>query len=634
MQRSRRLLGALTLGVLGLLAACGADEAADADRTPGTEDDETPLPNPTTRDQVPDSGYVGPDDPVKPSDPPIGTPGTFDDGEFDVETVIDTTKERRRISPFIYGVNSFNVSRLPADVLASVSFVRRGGDRGNTYNWETNLSTNSIEQQPQSNDLHLVEHLSPGDQAKPGAFDLDMIARTRAAGVGAMVPFVLHDYVAKVPAGDLDWQNWSVGGGERDGFFARAFPVKPTALSTSPNPNDDAVYSDEHFAFLKAKVGDDLYLPGQRQVLVGIDNEPDIYAYNFPYLQAGSGFAIRAPDTNNVVGNLVDGIEFTNEKFLPFAKRVKELEPTARIVGPTHYHYDGYTNWEDTMPGYGNDNWFMDTFLDLVKAESDRVGKRLLDIWDFHWYPQGYVDGEMVEWVNPNEPAGAANAARRAARVDAIVQSPRSYWDHDYDEGSWVSGHTNGPTYIIERIQKHLAEHYPGTPAGISEYFPGGCGHIASGLGVADSLGIFMRMGVGLAAMWQHCYGQDSIEQLRYAFGAFKLLRNADGNRLRFDDTVVPVTHPDAEKAATSVYAGSDDKPRMTVLVVNKRGAARRIALRAFHSAELKSVDVYRIDAANPSPVLAQQDRLAKLNAWIYEAPPFSASMLVFKTAP
>jgi hypothetical protein len=585
--------------VLVLVAACGDDAALDSTATPADRD---------TRDPPSDTD-------APPSDPPIGEPGSFDASEYDVETIIDTTKERRRISPLIYGVNSFNVGSLPADLLASVSFVRRGGDRANTYNWETNLSTSSTEQSTQDSDYTLVEHLPLSDRATPAALDVDMITRTRAAGIGAMIPFVLNDYVATVQAYDLPWRSWTAAAGQRDSFFDRLAPVKPSALSATPNLDDGIVYSDEHFAFLKTKLGN-IYDAGPTQVLVGIDNEPDLYADNYPYLQAGSGANLLGP-SGNIVGKVVDGLQFTNEKFLPFTKRVKELAPGAKIVGPSHYHYDGYTTWEEKMPQFDDRNWFMETFLDLVKTESERIGKRLLDVWDMHWYPQGTIDGQLVEYVPPTT----------AARVDAIVQSPRAYWDHDYDEGSWVSQHTGGPTYILERIQTRLAAHYPGTPVGVSEYFPGGCGHIASGIGVADSLGIFMRMSVGLAALWPDCA---AAGQLTYAYGALKLLRNADGRGLRFADTVVPVKHPDTDKALTSVYAGSDDKTRMTVLVVNKKPSPRTIALRAYHSAALKTVRAYRIDAASPNPTLAGEASLTKLNAYLYAAPPLSATMLVF----
>ena len=263
-----------------------------------------------------------------------------------------------------------------------------------------------------------------------------------------------------------------------------------------------------------------------------------------------------------------------------------------------------------------------------MKTESADVGKRLIDVWDFHWYPQGAVGGQLVEYVDAN----ASTAARTA-----VLNSPRGFWDDAYDENAWYTDgdHTNGPAMILRRAQDHLAAHYAGTPVGVSEYWPGGCNTIYSGLGVVDTLGIFQRMNVALGAMWPDCEGPAS--ELRYAYGAFRLVRNADGNGLKFASTFVPVTNPataaveKAELALSSVYAGSDGKESITALIVNKKDTSRRFALRAWHSAPLRTVDIYRIYAASPNPVHVRTDTLTKRNAYLHAAPAFSATLLVFE---
>jgi hypothetical protein len=272
------------------------------------------------------------------------------------------------------------------------------------------------------------------------------------------------------------------------------------------------------------------------------------------------------------------------------------------------------------MPQYsstGDGHWYMDDFLAAVKTAGEATNQRLLDTWDFHWYPQPKKDGTFV-WALDDSVRPLTSD-----EIDAIIQGPRSYWDHDYDEGSWITrDHLMAPTWIIERLQQRIAADYPGTHLGVSEYFPGGCAHISSGLAVADSLGVFARMGVHLAALWPTC------SSLEFAYGALELLRNADGKGTRFADTVVRVEHP--EKVESSLYAGSDDAKRVTVLVVNKTNANRRMGLRFFHDAKLTNVDVFRIDAAHSDPYPAEHDALTKKNAFAYVAPPMSAAMLVF----
>lgn len=562
------------------------------------------------RDELRDPGTAPP---AATSPPPLftGDPDDFAAGEVDVVTVVRTASDRKPISPLIYGINTITGAARPAADMAAVTFVRRGGDRANAYNWETNASNGSF-MNGFGNDMYLAIGLATPNA--PAALDLELIARNRAAGRGTMVPFVLNDYVAGPLGGNIPYDN--PGGWNRAQYFKRVGLVKPTAFATTPDVSDGFAYTDEHFAFMRGKFTGDIYAPGPTQVMVGIDNEPDLYAFNFPMLQLGGGAPLFAP--NGVqIGTRVTGTEFT-ARFLTFARRVKTLAPDAVIVGPGHYHFDGWTTWHASMPEYASrGKWYMDDFLMTVKTASDAFGKRLLDTWDFHWYPQTLSDGVYVWDLD--------HSARplTAKEIDEIVQSPRSYWDHDFDEDSWITrDHLDGPAWIIERLQRRIDLAWPGTHLGVSEYFPGGCAHVSSGVAVADTLGVFARMGVHLAAMWPAC------DRLEFALGALALLRNTDGKGLRFADTVVRVEHP--EKVETSVYAGSDDRRRVTVLVVNKTTASRRVGLRAFHDAKLGSVDVWRLDAAHAKPHLAAQEKLTKTNAYAYAAPPMSATLLVF----
>lgn len=608
-RRGARKAAATALLIGGAVVAinvtsCGADEAAppSASANDGGElDASTPV---ITNDGSP-----------PPPPMPVGDPDDFAAGEVDVVSIVDTTKDRRPISPLIYGINKIT-GAAPLDKSTGVTFVRRGGDRANTYNWETNVSNGSWSNDFGS-DLYLATALT--DQNAPGAVDLALIGSNRELGRGAMVPFVLNDYVAGPISGSIPYDN--PGGWNRDQYFDRVELVKPTPFAASPDLKDGKVYTDEHFAFLRSKFQEDIYAPGPTQVLVGIDNEPDLWSYNFPMLQAGSGDTLYA-ENGVEIGNRVTPEEFT-ARFVQFAKRVKTLAPLSHIVGPSHYHYDGWTSWHDSSNGYStaaDGKWYMDDFLAAAKNESATFGARLLDTWDFHWYPQPLKDGTYVWDLDDSRRPLTKD------EIDAIVQGPRSYWDHDYDEDSWITrDHIKGPAWIIERLQQRIAAAYPDTHLGVSEYFPGGCAHISSGVAVADTLGVFARMGVHLAAMWPVC------DRLEFAMGALKLLRNADDKGARFADTVVHVEHP--EKVETSLYAGSDDSKRVTVLVINKTDASRRVGLRLFHSAWLTQAAVFRIDAEHAAPHLAAQEQLTKKNALAYAAPPMSATLIVL-TAP
>ncbi len=588
---SLSVLGVILGGALLGVTSCGVEPAASPPGSTGGEDGGTN-----------DDAFKG----------PVIEPDAIAKSDVDALTEVHTPKNRKAVSPLIYGINDLTQKDFPPAVLDSVTFIRRGGDRANSYNWETNVS-NGSHSGGFANDLYLVERLPDTDA--PAALDLDLIVRNRKAGRGTMVPFVLNDWVAGPVSGAVPFDD--PGGWDRPRFFRKVGIVKPGPYAARPDLGDDMVYTDEHLAFMKAKIGEDIYAPGPSQVMVGIDNEPDLYAYNFPMLQDGSGDDLFT-ENGVKVGKRVTGSEFT-ARFVTFAKRVRELSPKAQIIGPSHYHYDGWVSWHGSMSQYSaNGRWFMDDFLETAKKESDASGKRLLDTWDFHWYPQ-HMERETYVWDLDD-----SRRALTQAEIDHVLQDTRTYWDQSYDEESWITSadHLGGPAFILQRLREHIDAAYPGTKLGVSEYFPGGCAHIASGIGVVDSLGIFARMGVHLAAMWPTC------DRMEFAYGGLELVRNADGRGLRFASSVVAVEH--AEKAESSVYAGSDDPNRVTVLVTNKTRAERRIGLRLFNTVKLAKVAIHRIDAEHASPTLAGEERLEGTNAYVYVAPAYSATLLVF----
>jgi mannan endo-1,4-beta-mannosidase len=586
-------------------AGCGADNGDGGGSSSGGTSGGTSSGNTPKDPQSPDN-----------PDAPVIEPDGFADGENDVVTNIKTKEERKPISPLIYGLNGITPAQQPPEVLAAVSFVRRGGDRGNAYNWENNVSNGAFDNN-WANDLYLAETLP--NTSDPAAVDIALLKRNRAGGRATMVPFVLNDYVSGPVSGNIPWDkaNWLT---TRAQYFKKVGLVKPTAFTPTPNLSDNMVYTDEHLQFLRDKFPGEDIMTGPNQLLVGIDNEPDLYHYNFPMLQEGRGEDLFAESSGVKIGKRVPGDEFT-ERFLKFAKRVKEMAANATIVGPSHYHYDGFQSWHSSMPQYTDDGrWYMDDFLQATKKESEATGKRLLDIWDFHWYPQTMSRGtyvwdldDSVRKLTPEE-------------ITEIVQGPRSYWDKEYDEKSWITtDHLRAPAFILLRLLERINKEYPGTKLGVSEYFPGGCAHISSGIATADSLGIFARQGVALAALWPTC------GRLEFAHAALKLMRNADGKQLRYAETDVKVEHP--EKVESSVYASTDsDSKRVTMLVINKQqDKARKIGLRLFHTAQMAKVAIYRIDADHSSPNLVGEESLAKKNAFSYEAPPMTASLLVFR---
>ncbi len=87
---------------------------------------------------------------------------------------------------------------------------------------------------------------------------------------------------------------------------------------------------------------------------------------------------------------------------------------------------------------------------------------------------------------------------------------------------------------MLERI----ADRYPGTKLGMTEYNFGVGDHISGGLAQIDALGVFGREGMYLANYWGDGAGNGKLPP--YIATAFKLYRNYDGKGGTFGDTAVP----------------------------------------------------------------------------------------------
>jgi hypothetical protein len=108
---------------------------------------------------------------------------------------------------------------------------------------------------------------------------------------------------------------------------------------------------------------------------------------------------------------------------------------------------------------------------------------------------------------------------------------------------------------LIPRLQKLIAENYPGRGVMIGEYNFGAEQHMSGGLAVAEALGRFAQGGVRAAFYWT--YPPDRSP----AFWAFRAYRNFDGAGGHFLEESLPTGAP----PGTSLFASRD--PRGSHLV-------------------------------------------------------------------
>ena len=86
---------------------------------------------------------------------------------YQMTVTVDTSKDRKAISPYIYGVNEYGNGANLENV--KVNAVRQGGNRYTGYNWETNWSNAGSDWQ-HSSDTNIGDITDGAGYAAPSSF--------------------------------------------------------------------------------------------------------------------------------------------------------------------------------------------------------------------------------------------------------------------------------------------------------------------------------------------------------------------------------------------------------------------------------------------------------------------------------
>ncbi|MCA9633976.1 MAG: endoglucanase A [Myxococcales bacterium] len=489
-----------------------------------------------------------------------------------------SSEARHGISPGVYCTNQPDWQGHP-----HVPMARQGGNRMTAYNWENNASNAGSDYQHQ-NDSFLGGGDTPGEVVRLAV----QAAHDHDAAMLVTVPLVGYVAADKNGGGDVN---------QTPNYLQTRFKVsqafKGSSLSEAPDPSDGYVYQDEFVNWLDKKFPY-AKTDARRAIFFSMDNEPDLWAHTHERIHPDPvGF-------DELLGRNVE-----------YAKAVKSVLPQARVFGSVNYGWAGMTNLQDAPDNAGRD--YLDFFLDGAKAAEQEAGRRLIDVLDFHWYPEAQGGGERIT-------ASSTGAAVVAARL----QAPRSLWDADYSEDSWITQYsTNGPINLLRRIQDKIATHYPGTELAITEYNYGGTDHISGGIAQADVLGIYGRENVFAACYWS-LTGQDS-----YVWAAFDAFLSYDGAGAGFGDTGLDATTSDVP--GTSIYASLDDgeEGRMVLVALNKTGAPIDVGFAVTHTQAFSKAEVYEITSSGATPVRGADISITKTNAFVHQLPAMSISTLV-----
>jgi mannan endo-1,4-beta-mannosidase len=520
---------------------------------------------------------------------------------IDVTMRVDPQRDRRPISPLIYGVNN---ATAPGARLAS---RRQGGDRFTTYNWENNASNSghwtddpAWIHQNHTSDANVTGYVPSSVPAKAIT---DFHDASIAAGAYSLVTLqaghVARDLHGPVSAAEAvpNPARW------REVRFE-----KGAALSTVPDTSDAFVYIDELLAYLVGRYGPASGATGIKGY--GIGNEP------------GAWTAVH-PRAHPVKAGYADIFAITRD----LARTVKRIDPTAEVYGGVTYGFSEMKDFSDApdkgmFPGY---DWYIDALLAEMKKASDEEGRRLVDVLDVHWYSEaeGNTQYAPVAWSESTPDIVAAR-----------VQAPRSLWDRSYVERSWITGdpgrysHTDElfgerAIALIPRLRASIERYDPGMKIAFGEFGYGGYDHVSGGIAIADALGIFGREGVYYANHWDALSG--------YVEAAYELYRNYDAMGSAFPGvSVAAATDDDANSA---VYAAtSADGDSLHVIMINRSLSRAIRASLVLESGEWRSSSAYGFDERF-SDVRAMGIASVDNGVLVRDVPPLSAHHLVFVRA-
>ncbi|MBP0956735.1 MAG: hypothetical protein J5997_05135 [Oscillospiraceae bacterium] len=464
--------------------------------------------------------------------------GAFADNEMYVEIIpetgsvsvtVDTGKDIRKISPYIYGINDIgDISSI------SPTVIKQTGISLSTYNWETNYSNSGILGM-NTNDISLVDDYPSSKWNTPALYADKLVARSRMYNIPVrLITLPMMGYVAADSMGIVSDDEFS----KTTRWHKVKFNKNDTYLN-NPDTDDDTVYVDEYVSFLVNRFGSSAEGGINGYFL---DSEPDKWSENFPVLNEPPLTFAELADRSAELANAVKAIDSNAFVFGPSLSGLKGCidlgNSSGRAISDPQNEY----------------SWFIDYYLSEMRARSVEKGYRLLDVLDVHYYTEAQTPLGVDILTGTDD---ISNAFR--------MQSVRTLWDPDFTENSPTVMMYKQFTPIIPTLQASIRMNYPKTRLSFSEYDFGGGDNMSGAIAEIDALGIFASQEVYLACL--------SPQSDKYPFqkAALNLFTDYDGKGSGFGSSLV---YSDNENDnMSSVYAALDDSDPeiLRIILTNKQ---------------------------------------------------------------
>ena len=519
----------------------------------------------------------------KPKKEPLPNPVEGGEIAFDVTPGKITTA----ISPYVYGINSQPAGNTRTTVR------RMGGNRQTVYNWEINAS-NAGQDYKHQNDDWPCSVLKYRNCTEPGGQFSSFIAENSKAGIDSLVVVPLIDWVSADKSGPVEEAEKAPS--KR---FLKSLPKKPGPLSLKPDLSDGVVYQDEFVNLLVTKHG---RADKGGAKFYALDNEPALWPSTHP----------RVHPDRTTYKEIVSRSE-------ALAAEITRLDPSAIVLGAVAFGWSEFMSLSSAPDAEGLNKQYttyLEYFLASMKALEQKHGRRLVHVLDVHWYP------EMKGTVRITEDDTSLKT------IAARVAAPRSLWDPEYKEQSWITDQWQKPIRLFPWLKELTDARYPGTKLALTEYNFGAGGHISGGLAQVDVLGILGREGVYLANYWGNGPGNGPLPP--YIAAAFELFRNYDGKGGKFGESAVEAKAQDLQKS--SIYAALTKEGRLTVLVINKDLATNMTsAIRLAGAGKFSSAQPFVLDPSGATikalPKIQIKDnvirhKLGRLSATLFVCEP------------
>lgn len=492
------------------------------------------------------------------------------------------------ISPWIYGTNFYQTT---ASYLHNLTLNRQGGNRWTAYNWENNAS-NAGNDWFYHNDGYLSDSPVPGEAVRP------LIAADRARGNASLFTVPMLGHVSADKNGDDVTQVTPLSTRLATRFKQLVYrkPIDTAGAFTLAPPTDDGfVYADEFVWAMNQLVPGGIYTDPTTPTFISLDNEPDLWSHT----HAEINDTLPSPET--FIANSIS-----------LAKAIKDVAPTVKIFGPAHFGFSGMVTWQQ-HPSFSGSYWFLDKYLQDLKTASDSENRRLLDVFDIHWYPESSINGERVTNIN--------SATLSEEQAQTIVQSPRSLWDPTYTENSWIGQWYGGPILLLPRLRARLDAAWPDTALAITEWNNGGANHIAGAIAVADNLGIFGQHGIFAANYW----ALQAPTSATFNLAGFRMFRDYDGARGEFGDVSLASVSSDTAKVSAYASRDSADPTRVVIVAINRSNTSQAVG---FNGLDLAGrARLFRLGRASNLPV-AVGESIIDLTSWLVSLPGYTVTTI------